>query len=73
MPSLNFVSDATGQLSGGFSTSGRLHYSGTIPEDLEGTLLRNGPGLFEIGGIPVSQPFDGDGMVSSLGCPCALR
>lgn len=40
--------------------------AGTIPEDLEGTLLRNGPGLFEIGGIPVSQPFDGDGMVSHL-------
>ena len=49
-----------------------MHHAGTIPEDLEGTLLRNGPGLFEIGGIPVSQPFDGDGMVSSLGCPCAL-
>ena len=41
-------------------------HPGTIPEDLEGTLLRNGPGLFEIGGIPVSQPFDGDGMVCFL-------
>ncbi len=36
---------------------------GSIPTDLEGTLLRNGPGLFKIGGVPVSQPFDGDGMV----------
>ena len=45
----------------------RLRHAGTIPEDLEGTLLRNGPGLFEIGGIAVSQPFDGDGMVRSLG------
>ena len=41
-----------------------IAHAGKIPEDLEGTLLRNGPGLFEIGGIPVSQPFDGDGMVS---------
>ena len=31
--------------------------------------MRNGPGLFEIGGIPVSQPFDGDGMVS---CPARV-
>lgn len=26
---------------------------GTIPPELEGTLLRNGPGLFEIGGKKV--------------------
>jgi all-trans-8'-apo-beta-carotenal 15,15'-oxygenase len=30
---------------------------------LEGTLFRNGPGLLEIGGVKLNQPFDGDGMV----------
>ncbi|BDA40369.1 beta,beta-carotene 15,15'-dioxygenase [Coccomyxa sp. Obi] len=38
---------------------------GSIPAELEGTLLRNGPGLFEVGGKPIGQPFDGDGMVCS--------
>ena len=37
-----------------------------IPPELEGTLLRNGPGLLEIGGKPLSQPLDGDGMVRLL-------
>jgi all-trans-8'-apo-beta-carotenal 15,15'-oxygenase len=36
---------------------------GTIPAELRGTLLRNGPGLFEIGDKRIAQPFDGDGMV----------
>ncbi|MFM7577228.1 MAG: carotenoid oxygenase family protein, partial [Microcystaceae cyanobacterium] len=34
---------------------------GNIPQGLKGTLFRNGPGLFEIGGIPIRHPFDGDG------------
>jgi all-trans-8'-apo-beta-carotenal 15,15'-oxygenase len=34
---------------------------GEIPKELKGTLLRNGPGLFEIGGKKIPQPFDGDG------------
>ena len=38
-------------------------HAGTIPPELEGTLLRNGPALFDIGGASVNQPFDGDGMV----------
>lgn len=38
---------------------------GEIPQELEGTLLRNGPGLFEVGGVGISQPLDGDGMVSA--------
>lgn len=42
--------------------------AGEIPKELSGTLLRNGPGLFEIGGRPISQPLDGDGMV-----PAALQ
>ena len=28
---------------------------GTIPPELEGTLLRNGPGLFEVGGTQVRR------------------
>ncbi|CAL8462447.1 g1980 [Coccomyxa elongata] len=39
---------------------------GEIPQELEGTLLRNGPGLFEVGGVAISQPLDGDGMVCSF-------
>ncbi|KAK9906660.1 hypothetical protein WJX75_005713 [Coccomyxa subellipsoidea] len=39
---------------------------GKIPEELKGTLLRNGPGLFEVGGVGISQPLDGDGMVCSF-------
>lgn len=38
--------------------------TGTIPPSLHGTLLRNGPGLFEIGGKKIPQPFDGDGKVA---------
>jgi carotenoid cleavage dioxygenase-like enzyme len=34
---------------------------GKLPKGLRGTLLRNGPGLFEVGGKRVDQPFDGDG------------
>lgn len=37
--------------------------SGSVPQDLTGTLFRNGPGLLDINGIPVQHPFDGDGMV----------
>ena len=37
---------------------------GRIPVELKGTLLRNGPGLFEIGGKKIPQPFDGDGKVA---------
>jgi len=39
---------------------------GEIPKDLRGTLLRNGPGMFEIGGKPIPQPFDGDGKVAMV-------
>jgi hypothetical protein len=40
-------------------------FPGEIPKELEGTLLRNGPGLFEVGGVGISHPLDGDGMVLS--------
>ncbi len=39
---------------------------GTIPHKLQGTLFRNGPGLFEIGGIPLRHPFDGDGLMTAF-------
>jgi carotenoid cleavage dioxygenase-like enzyme len=48
-------------------TAERSGYSptveGTIPEWLSGTLLRNGPGLFEAGGQRVNHWFDGLAMV----------
>jgi all-trans-8'-apo-beta-carotenal 15,15'-oxygenase len=40
--------------------------TGTIPADLRGTLFRNGPGLLEIGGVPLHHPFDGDGMICAF-------
>lgn len=42
---------------------------GEIPKELRGSLLRNGPGLFEIGGKPIPQPFDGDGKVAMFCFP----
>jgi all-trans-8'-apo-beta-carotenal 15,15'-oxygenase len=42
---------------------------GEIPKQLQGTLFRNGPGLFEIAGIPIRHPFDGDGLVTAFTFP----
>lgn len=39
---------------------------GEIPEELQGTLFRNGPGLFERDGQRVRHPFDGDGMICAI-------
>ena len=39
---------------------------GEIPQELTGTLYRNGPGLLDIYGTPLSHPFDGDGMICSF-------
>ncbi|ACB54273.1 carotenoid oxygenase [Crocosphaera subtropica ATCC 51142] len=36
---------------------------GQIPPDLQGTLFRNGPGLFEVGGESIGHVFDADGML----------
>ena len=36
---------------------------GAVPRELVGTLFRNGPGLMEVQGTPLNQPFDGDGMI----------
>jgi all-trans-8'-apo-beta-carotenal 15,15'-oxygenase len=40
--------------------------SGRIPEDLEGTLFRNGPGTLRVGGEQYGHWFDGPGMVSAV-------
>ncbi|EHJ09822.1 carotenoid oxygenase family protein, partial [Crocosphaera watsonii] len=39
---------------------------GKVPEELQGTLFRNGPGLFDVQGTPLQHPFDGDGMVCAI-------
>ncbi|MBD3558389.1 carotenoid oxygenase family protein, partial [Planktothrix sp. FACHB-1355] len=39
---------------------------GEIPQELQGTLFRNGPGLFDRNGQRVHHPFDGDGMICSI-------
>ncbi|ACB52013.1 lignostilbene-alpha,beta-dioxygenase [Crocosphaera subtropica ATCC 51142] len=39
---------------------------GKIPEQLQGTLFRNGPGLLEVQGNPLKHPFDGDGMICAI-------
>ena len=42
---------------------------GEIPSSLQGTFLRNGPGLIEKYGHKLSHPIDGDGMVCALTFP----
>ncbi|WP_107669130.1 carotenoid oxygenase family protein [Cyanothece sp. BG0011] len=39
---------------------------GKVPEELQGTLFRNGPGLLEVQGTPLKHPFDGDGMICAI-------
>ena len=39
---------------------------GTVPQELHGTLYRNGPGRLERGGQWLHHPFDGDGMITAL-------
>ena len=39
---------------------------GAIPQGLEGTLYRNGPGRLERGGVWFHHPFDGDGMIAAI-------
>eukprot|EP01025_Chloroclados_australasicus_P014379 TRINITY_DN1672_c0_g1_i4.p1 TRINITY_DN1672_c0_g1~~TRINITY_DN1672_c0_g1_i4.p1 ORF type:complete len:580 (+),score=39.15 TRINITY_DN1672_c0_g1_i4:102-1841(+) len=37
--------------------------TGKVPQDLEGSLFRVGPALFERNGVRKNQTFDGDGMI----------
>ncbi len=39
---------------------------GEIPQALEGTLFRNGPGLLDVNGQKLQHPFDGDGMICAI-------
>lgn len=39
---------------------------GQIPQELEGTFFRNGPGLLDVNGQQIHHPFDGDGMISKV-------
>ncbi|MCB9595850.1 MAG: carotenoid oxygenase family protein [Sandaracinaceae bacterium] len=43
-----------------------LRVEGTLPQGLEGTLLRNGPGLLESFGKPYSHLFEGDGALLAV-------
>ncbi len=40
--------------------------AGSVPNDLVGTLWRNGPGRLEINGNRYGHPFDGDGFIQAL-------
>ncbi len=42
------------------------HIEGIIPDELEGTLFRNGPGQFEVNGQKFGHIFDGDGMICQI-------
>lgn len=39
---------------------------GAVPAALHGTLFRNGPGRFGVGGQPYAHPYDGGGFVFSV-------
>ena len=43
-----------------------LRIEGTLPPALEGTLYRNGPGRFAVGGRRIDHWFDGDGALSAV-------
>src|SRR5690606_18025563 len=43
-----------------------LRVEGRIPEGLEGTLYRVGPGLLDSVGVPVTHLFEADGAVTSV-------
>jgi carotenoid cleavage dioxygenase-like enzyme len=43
-----------------------LQVEGCIPDELQGTFFRNGPGLMEVYGTPLVHPIDGDGMASEM-------
>ena len=43
-----------------------LRVDGTLPPDLRGTLLRNGPGQFEIFGRRIAHSFEADGLITAV-------
>ena len=54
----------------GASEAGNRNYApiveGAVPEDITGSLFRNGPGLFKTGGVDIQHVLDGDGLVQRL-------
>ncbi len=47
-------------------TLSRLFFLGSIPPWLQGTLLRNGPGLFSVGNTSYKHWFDGMALIHSF-------
>ena len=43
-----------------------LRVTGRLPEGLVGTLVRNGPGLYERFGRRYDHPFEGDGALAAI-------
>src|SRR5882724_7426985 len=43
-----------------------LEVTGHLPQELRGTLYRNGPGRWEAGGFVAQHAFDGDGLISKF-------
>lgn len=41
-------------------------FQGNVPAGLQGTLYRNGPGRFELGGVQKTHLLDGDGMIQAF-------
>ncbi|MCE5287973.1 MAG: carotenoid oxygenase family protein, partial [Nocardiaceae bacterium] len=44
----------------------QLELTGVVPQELQGTLYRIGPGRFNAGGFAADHIFDGDGLVSKF-------
>jgi carotenoid cleavage dioxygenase-like enzyme len=45
------------------AVSCREQIEGELPEEIRGTFLQNGPGIFSVDGATVTNPIDGDGIV----------
>lgn len=43
-----------------------LRVDGRVPDDLRGTLLRNGPGVFELFGKTIAHSFSADGAITAI-------
>ncbi|MFY0663798.1 MAG: carotenoid oxygenase family protein [Natronospirillum sp.] len=63
-PAPDWLLKLTQSESGGRSYAPRVE--GAVPRDLQGTLYRNGPGLFERAGYRKQHLLDGDGLVQRL-------
>lgn len=70
MGSVNVTDDKTWV--SGLATSMSIEHDyfpaieGDLPEGLRGTLYRNGPGRFELGGVRKNHLLDGDGMIQAF-------